>query len=58
MGGEIAAVIAEEVLDELDAPIRRVAALDTPIPFSKVLEESVLPDDHKIAKVVRELMAF
>jgi len=58
VGGEIAAVIAEEILDELDAPIRRVAALDTPIPFSKVLEDYVLPDEHKIAAAVRDLMAF
>jgi pyruvate dehydrogenase E1 component beta subunit len=58
VGGEIAAIIAEEILDELDAPIRRVAALDTPIPFSKVLEDYVLPDEHKIAAAVRDLMAF
>jgi len=58
VGGEIAAVIAEEILDELDAPIRRVAALDTPIPFCGILEDYVLPDELKIAEAARNLMSF
>jgi len=58
VGGEIGAMIAEEVLDELDAPIRRVAALDTPIPFNPVLENYVLPNDQKIVEAVRNLMSF
>ena len=47
-------MIAEEILDELDAPIRRVAALDTPIPFNLALEDYVLPDDQKIVEAVRD----
>jgi pyruvate dehydrogenase E1 component beta subunit len=58
VGAEIAALIGEEILDELDAPIRRVAALDTPIPFNPVLEDYVLPNDQKIVEAVRDLMSF
>jgi pyruvate dehydrogenase E1 component beta subunit len=57
LGGEIAASIAEsEAFYYLDAPIRRLAAEDTPVPFSAVLEKGVLPDEDKIAAQVRELV--
>jgi pyruvate/2-oxoglutarate/acetoin dehydrogenase E1 component len=52
---EIAAVVAEDAIDYLDAPIRRVAQLDTPIPFSPPLEAHVLPDENNITKAVREI---
>jgi pyruvate/2-oxoglutarate/acetoin dehydrogenase E1 component len=58
VGGEIAAMISEEVLDYLDSPIRRVGALDSPIPFSKILEDRVLPDDGRIVEAVRTVMSF
>ncbi|MBW2057289.1 MAG: alpha-ketoacid dehydrogenase subunit beta [Deltaproteobacteria bacterium] len=58
VGGEIAALIAEEVLDSLDAPIRRIAALDAPIPFNSALEDSVFPNAHRVVEVVRDLMSF
>jgi pyruvate/2-oxoglutarate/acetoin dehydrogenase E1 component len=58
VGGEIAAMISEEILDYLDSPIRRVGALDCPIPFSKVLEDRVLPDDGRIVEAVRNVMSF
>jgi len=58
VGGEISALIAEQVLDYLDAPVRRVAALDTPLPFNLALEDYVLPDEKKIAEAVRDLMKF
>ena len=51
LAGEIAAVINEEAFDSLDAPITRITALDTPVPFSPPLEEAYLP---KVADVVRE----
>jgi len=55
LGGEIAASIAEsEAFYYLDAPIRRLAAEDVPVPFSAVLEKGVLPDEEKIAAAVRE----
>lgn len=52
---EIAAVVAEEVLDYLDAPIKRVAEPDTPIPFSPPLEKHVIPDEKSIVRAVREI---
>jgi pyruvate/2-oxoglutarate/acetoin dehydrogenase E1 component len=58
VGGEIAAMIGEEILDDLDAPIRRVAALDTPIPFSKVLEDCAFPDEKRIVEAVKDVMSF
>lgn len=55
LGGEIAATIAEsDAFYYLDAPIRRLAAEDVPVPFSAVLEKGVLPDETKIAEAVRE----
>jgi 2-oxoisovalerate dehydrogenase E1 component beta subunit len=51
IAGEIAAIINEEAFDDLDGPIVRIAALDTPVPFSPPLEEYFLP---KVADVVRE----
>jgi len=43
IGGEIAAIIAQECFEYLDGPITRVASLDTPIPFAKTLENNYLP---------------
>ncbi len=51
IAGEITAVINEECFDDLDGPVVRVTALDTPVPFSPPLEEYFLP---KVADVVRE----
>ena len=53
---EIAAVIAEEAIDYLDAPIKRVAEPDTPIPFSPSLERYVIPNEKRIIKAVREII--
>jgi 2-oxoisovalerate dehydrogenase E1 component beta subunit len=47
-GGEVAAIIAEEAFDVLDAPVTRVASLDVPVPFSGALEDAVLPTAQKI----------
>lgn len=58
IGGEIAALIAEFAFQHLDAPIKRVAALDTPTPYSAPLEEFVLPNETKILAALRELAAF
>ncbi len=51
IAGEITAVVNEECFDDLDGPVVRIAALDTPVPFSPPLEEYFLP---KVADVVRE----
>jgi 2-oxoisovalerate dehydrogenase E1 component beta subunit len=57
-GGEVAAVIAEEAFEQLDAPVRRVAALDTPIPFSPPLEREYLPLEEDILVAARDLAAY
>jgi len=56
VSAEIAATVAEEALDYLDAPIKRVAEPDTPIPFSPTLEKSVIPDEKSIIKTVKEIV--
>lgn len=53
-GGEISAIIAEEMFDYLDAPVIRLGALDTPVPFAPVLEQAYLPNAQDIIKTVRE----
>jgi pyruvate dehydrogenase E1 component beta subunit len=55
VGAEIAAIVAEEALDYLDAPIKRVAALDSPVPFSPTLESRFIPDESSIIKSAREI---
>jgi len=52
---EIAAIVAEEAFDLLDAPIKRVCAPDTPIPFSAVLEKFWMPDEEDLIKAVTEI---
>ncbi|MCJ7424090.1 alpha-ketoacid dehydrogenase subunit beta [Candidatus Bathyarchaeota archaeon] len=56
VSAEIAAILAEEAIDYLDAPIRRVAEPDTPIPFSPPLERYVIPDEKRIIKTVKEVV--
>lgn len=56
MTGEVAAVVAEEAFDYLDAPPKRLAVPDVPIPYSRPLEKYVLPDAEKIARAARELV--
>jgi pyruvate dehydrogenase E1 component beta subunit len=55
-GGEIAALIAEEAFDSLDAPIKRVASPDVPVPFNPVLEKHYLPDEDKIMHAVKQIL--
>lgn len=54
VGAEIAAIIAEEALDQLDAPILRVASRDVPVPFSPPLEQFCLPTPERIAEAARQ----
>lgn len=56
VAAEIAAVVAEEALDYLDAPVKRVCEPDTPIPFSPPLEQYVIPDEKRITKAIKEVM--
>lgn len=54
-GGEVAAFFADQAFDYLDAPVKRVAAPDTPIPFSPVLEQAFIPQPDSIVNAVKEL---
>jgi len=61
MGGlaaEVAATIAEEAHAYLRAPVRRVAGLDAPIPFSLDLEKEILPDKDDVHDAVRTVMEY
>ena len=58
MGAEIAATLAEEMIDFLVAPVKRVAAPNTPAPFSPPMEKFYVPDAVRIARAARELMAI
>ena len=55
-GAEIAAMLAEEAVEYLDGPVMRVAAKNVPLPYSPVLENSVLPNEEDIIAAVRFLM--
>ena len=57
-GAEIAATIAEEAFEDLDAPPRRVTALDTPVPFAPVLETAFLPQVADVVAALRELSDY
>jgi 2-oxoisovalerate dehydrogenase E1 component beta subunit len=57
-GAQVAAIIGEHAFEDLDAPVRRVAAADVPIPFSPPLEEAVLPTPARIEEACRELLAY
>ena len=58
IGAEIAALLAEECFDSLDGPIVRIAAPDTPVPFSTPLEEFFLPKTADIVTAARTLAAY
>jgi pyruvate/2-oxoglutarate/acetoin dehydrogenase E1 component len=58
VGAEVAAVVAQEAFEHLDAPIRRLTAPDLPIPFSPTLEQAVLPQLDDMKEACGELLAF
>ncbi len=58
VGAELAAFIAENAFEWLDAPITRLAAPDTPVPYAPHLEEFYLPNARKIADAIRQLAAY
>ena len=57
-GAEIAARIADELFDELDAPVRRVAAMDTFCAYQPKLEDVILPQTENIVAAVRRLLSY
>jgi 2-oxoisovalerate dehydrogenase E1 component beta subunit len=58
IGGEIAATIAEEAFEYLDAPVTRVASLDTTVPYSPPLEAAFLPDAARVVAAARRLAEY
>jgi 2-oxoisovalerate dehydrogenase E1 component beta subunit len=58
IAGEIAALVCEGAFEDLDGPIARVTALDTPTPYSPPLEEFFLPNASKIVAAARELARY
>ena len=58
IAGEIAAIINEEVFDDLDGPIVRITAMDTPVPFSPPQEERFLPNLRDLVEKARWLKAY
>lgn len=57
-GAEIAATIGEHSFTQLDAPVRRLAALDTHVPYAPALEDAVLPQTADVAEAIRQLNQF
>ena len=57
-GGEIAALAAEHLFGDLDAPVARVAAADTPVPYAAELEDAVLPNADRVVETARRLVRY
>lgn len=55
--GEVAAIAAEEALDYLDAPVKRLAVPDIPIPYSRPLEQFAIPSTERIVDVVKSMVS-
>jgi 2-oxoisovalerate dehydrogenase E1 component beta subunit len=57
-GAQVAAIIGEHAFEDLDGPVRRIAAPDIPIPFSPPLEQAALPSSATIRAAIDELLAY
>jgi 2-oxoisovalerate dehydrogenase E1 component beta subunit len=57
-GAEIAATIAQEAFENLDAPVQRLAAPDTPVPFAPVLEKAFIPQVDDVVAGIKELAEY
>ncbi len=57
-GAEIAARIADELFTHLDAPVKRVAAMDTWVGYHPQLEAKILPQTDDLVKTIDQLLAF
>ncbi|HEY0590917.1 MAG TPA: thiamine pyrophosphate-dependent enzyme, partial [Thermoanaerobaculia bacterium] len=58
IGESVAAIVQEEAFEWLDAPVRIIGALDTPVPYSPPLEEAFLPGEAEILDAARTLVAY
>ena len=57
-GAEVAATIANEAFEYLDAPVKRVGSTFTPVGFNRILEAAILPNSDKIISAMKELLAY
>jgi 2-oxoisovalerate dehydrogenase E1 component len=57
-GAELAARIADELFEHLDAPVRRVAALDAPVAYCPNLEEVILPQSGDVLKALQDIAKY
>ncbi len=57
-GAEVAALLADEAFAWLDAPVRRVAYPDRPVPFAKGLEQELLPGRDRVVAAARDLLDY
>jgi 2-oxoisovalerate dehydrogenase E1 component len=57
-GAELAARIAGDLFEYLDAPVRRVAALDTPVAYYPDLEEEILPQSSDVLEAIQEIAKY
>jgi 2-oxoisovalerate dehydrogenase E1 component len=57
-GAELAAIIAAEAFEYLDAPIKRVGSTFTPVGFNRILESAILPNTHKIIAAAKEILIY
>ena len=58
IGESLAAIIQEEAFEDLDAPVRVVGALDTPVPYSPPMEEAFLPSEARVEQAARLLAGY
>ena len=58
VGGEISARIADELFEWLDAPIKRVASLDTWVGYAPVLEDTILPQTQNVLEALKQLAEY
>ncbi|PIW70335.1 MAG: tungsten formylmethanofuran dehydrogenase, partial [Ignavibacteriales bacterium CG12_big_fil_rev_8_21_14_0_65_30_8] len=57
-GAEVSARISDECFEYLDGPVKRIAALDSHIPYSPILENEVLPNRNKVYKGIKNLLQY
>lgn len=57
-GGEIAAIVANEAFQYLDAPVKRVGSTFTPVGFNRILEAEILPNTQRIYEAAKELLVY
>ncbi len=58
IGESLASIIQEECFEQLDAPVRVIGALDTPVPYSPALEDAFLPGEDRVLEAARRLAAY